>query len=67
MTTAWPRAAGARHFGLYFSRGLAPAESNHNLRTLVVDAQDKVRQIFSGNAWTVDELAESLFEGAKAK
>ena len=57
----------AGHFGLYFSRGLAPAEQNHNLRTVVVDALGKVKQVFIGNEWTADELAASLIEAAKVK
>ena len=57
----------AGHFGLYFARDLPPADQNHNLRTVVVDAQGKVAQVFIGNAWSADELADAIIAAAKAK
>jgi protein SCO1/2 len=40
----------------------------HNLRTVVVDAAGRVRKIFSGNAWTSDDLtAEMIRAGAAAQ
>ena len=33
---------------------------NHNLRTVVVDAQGRVRRIFSGNDWPAEELAAEM-------
>ena len=40
---------------------------NHNLRTVVVDAQGIIRQIMWGNEWTAEELAEGLIAAARAK
>ncbi len=33
---------------------------NHNLRTVVVDPQEKIRRVFRGNAWTPQELAAEM-------
>lgn len=57
----------AGHFGLYFGRGVGIAEQNHNLRTVVVDTQGKVKQVLIGNEWSVDDLVTALTEAAKAK
>lgn len=46
------------HFGIAIVR--EGAVLNHNLRTVVVDAQGRVRKIFSGNQWTGVELAAEL-------
>ncbi len=32
----------------------------HNLRTVVVDSKGRIRKIFAGNKWTVDELVEEM-------
>jgi len=40
---------------------------NHNLRTVVVDAQGRVRKIFIGNGWKVDDLVAEIVEAAGAK
>ncbi len=32
----------------------------HNLRTVVVDPKGRIRKIFGGNKWTVDELVEEM-------
>jgi protein SCO1 len=57
----------AGHFGLYFGRNVAIADQNHNLRTVVVDASGKVRQIFVGNEWSVDDLVAAITEATHAK
>ena len=54
-------------FGLYFSRGVAPQDQNHKLRTVVVNPAGKVHRIFMGNEWTPEELARSMIEAAAAK
>ena len=33
---------------------------NHNLRTVVVDPQGRIRRVFRGNTWTPQELAAEL-------
>lgn len=48
------------HFGLYFSRNVTPDKMNHNLRTVVLDTQGRVTEIFIGNAWTPEQLAEAV-------
>lgn len=57
----------AGHFGLYFGRDVSVADQNHNLRTVVVDAQGRVKQIFIGNEWQVEELVAALTEAARTK
>ena len=32
----------------------------HNLRTVVVDPKGRIRKIFAGNKWTVDELVDEM-------
>ncbi len=39
---------------------------NHNLRTVVVDAAGKIQDIFVGNEWKPEELAESIVKAAQA-
>jgi protein SCO1/2 len=36
----------------------------HNLRTVVVDPKGRIRKIFSGNKWSVDELVEEMVKAA---
>ncbi len=38
---------------------------SHNLRTIVVDPQGRIFQIFVGNQWTAEELAESIQAAAQ--
>ncbi len=51
-------------FGLVFWRDPAAGGINHNLRTVVVDAQGRVRSIWRENKWTPDELVEALVSAA---
>jgi protein SCO1/2 len=44
--------------GLEFWEG--GAEITHNLRTVVFDAQGRMRKVYSENSWTAGELAEEL-------
>jgi len=52
-------------FGLMFPR--EGAGFNHNLRTVVVDAQGKVQRVFTGNEWKVEELVAEIIKAATAK
>ena len=47
-----------RHFGLQFFREAGAL--NHNLRTVVVGADGKVRRILIGNEWKVEELVTEV-------
>ncbi|HEX5220330.1 MAG TPA: SCO family protein [Verrucomicrobiae bacterium] len=40
---------------------------NHNLRTVVVDAQGRIQKIYPENKWTVEELTEEIIKAAGAK
>jgi protein SCO1/2 len=59
----------AEQFGLLFWRPdpNQPAGINHNLRTVVVDAQGRVQKILSQNEWTSDELVGEIVKAASAK
>ncbi len=39
----------------------------HNLRTVVVDAEGRVRRVFTDNVWTADELANEIVQAASAR
>ena len=49
--------------GLSFNTQEFPIE--HNLRTAVFDANGKLVEVFSGNKWTAQELAESIIGANK--
>ena len=51
--------------GLEFWEG--GSEITHNLRTVVFDAQGRMRKVFSENTWTAKELADELRAGASAE
>jgi protein SCO1/2 len=40
------------------------ASVGHNLRTVVVDPQGRIRKIIAGNKWTVDELVQDMINAA---
>lgn len=48
--------------GLEFWEG--GSEITHNLRTVVFDAQGRMRKVFSENTWTAKELADEIRAGA---
>lgn len=52
--------------GLYFGRGVAIGDQNHNLRTLVISPSGKLVKVFVGNEWTPQELAEALVSAANS-
>ena len=72
-TNHWSFATGAlididaitEQFGLMFPR--EGASFNHNLRTVVVDAQGKVQKVFTGNEWKVDDLVAEIVKASAAK
>lgn len=55
------------HFGLYFGRNVPIAQQNHNLRTVVLNPEGRVHEIFIGNEWTPEDLAQSLRAAAGRK
>jgi len=56
----------AEQCGCWFSHD-ENGSINHNLRTVVVDASGRVRQIFSGNTLTADELAAEIVKAAAGR
>ena len=52
-------------FGLMFPR--EGVGFNHNLRTVVVDAQGKVQKVLTGNEWKVEDLVAEIVKAAAAK
>jgi len=74
-TNHWSFASGAlididaitEQFGLMFPRDSGGFTFNHNLRTVVVDAQGKVQQVFTGNEWKVDDFIAEMIKAAQAK
>jgi protein SCO1/2 len=40
---------------------------NHNLRTVVVDKDGRLRRNFWGNEWTAEQLAEEIIAGAEGR
>lgn len=61
--THWTFATAAgnavRDFGALFglTSGFKNGLLDHNLRTVVIDAEGRVQHVFQGNAWTAQELA----------
>ncbi len=54
-------------FGLEFFREAGSFNFNHKLRTVVVDAQGRVQQVFVGNEWKVDDFVAEMVKAAAAK
>lgn len=53
--------------GLYFGRDVNVANLNHNLRTLVIGPDGKLKQTIPGNEWTPAELAAALTQAAQGQ
>lgn len=52
-------------FGLYFSRDRPNGITfNHNLRTVVLGPDGRVKKVFSGNEWAVKELVSEMKDAA---
>ena len=56
-----------QQFGLTFYRETPNALPQHNLRTIVIDAQGRVQKVFVGNEWTTDEFVSEMNKAAAAK
>lgn len=57
----------AEQVGEVFARDANGTGINHNLRTVVVDAQGRIQKIIRENKWTPDELVAELIKAAKTK
>lgn len=72
-TNHWSFATGAlieidaitEQFGLIFPR--EGVGFNHNLRTVVVDAQGRIQKVFTGNEWKVDDFVAEMVKAARVK
>ena len=53
--------------GLTFDRPTPTSLPEHNLRTLVIDAQGRLQKIFVGNEWTAEEFAEEMVKAEGVK
>jgi protein SCO1/2 len=55
-------------FGLTFWRPdpYNPGSINHNIRTVVVDPEGRIRKIIAGNEWKPAELVEAITQAARA-
>lgn len=53
-------------FGMYFSREAGTVNFNHNLRTVVVGADGRIKDVFIGNEWKPEELVTALMRAAGA-
>ena len=55
-----------QQFGLRFTRAQQLIDSwNHNLRTILVDPQGTIRQIYIGNTWTPETLVADIKAAAQ--
>lgn len=59
----------AEQFGLMFWRSdpARPANIDHNLRTVVIDANGRVQKVFTENEWKVDDLVNEMVKAAKVQ
>jgi protein SCO1/2 len=57
----------AGRFGVGISRTDGSAEISHNLRTTLVGADGRVRRIYTGNEWTIDEVLVDLRAAVSAQ
>ncbi|MFO1459777.1 MAG: SCO family protein [Verrucomicrobiota bacterium] len=53
--------------GLYFGKDVNVANMNHNLRTLVISPDGRLKQVLVGNEWTPAELAEAISKAASGR
>jgi len=54
-------------FGLYFGMNVTPDKLNHNLRTVVLDRNSRIHEVFVGNSWTSEELVNSIVAAGQVK
>jgi protein SCO1/2 len=50
----------AEQAGILYRRQTPDALPDHNLRTLVIDAEGRLRKTFIGNTWKPEELVEEM-------
>jgi protein SCO1 len=55
------------HFGLLFWQPNSAEDGNlsHNLRTVVLDSQGRVRKIYTNENWSVDDLVAEIIKAAR--
>jgi protein SCO1/2 len=51
-------------FGVVFAK--EKGSINHNLRTAIIDANNKIQQIYVGNEWSAEEFAAEMKKAAQA-
>jgi protein SCO1/2 len=51
--------------GLDIRRQSPTALPEHNLRTVVIDAEGRLRKVFVGNLWTSEELVDEMQKAAR--
>lgn len=67
----WTFATGRRELVVPFAAACGVSisqtagEIDHNLRTLVVDAEGRVRRVFTGNGWQAEELVQEMQRAAQ--
>ena len=54
-------------FGLMFPRNQEGTGFDHNLRTVVLDANGKIQAILKGNSWKAEELVTEMVKAAAVK
>ena len=52
-------------FGMFFARD--GEGFSHNIRTVVVGPDGRIRKIFVGNEWTTEEFVTAMREAAEAR
>lgn len=57
----------AGRYGVGITRADGSGEIAHNLRTTLVGRDGRVRKIYSGNAWTADEVLDDLRAAVSAR
>ncbi len=53
--------------GLMFPRSSGGMGFDHNLRTVIVDAQGRIQKVFTGNEWKVEDFIAELRQAAAAR
>jgi protein SCO1/2 len=67
MSDLWTLDGITQQLGLTFTRETPGALPQHNLRTVVIDAQGRLQKVFVGNEWTTEEFVSEMTSAAKAK
>jgi protein SCO1/2 len=67
VSDLWTIDGFSEQVGLTFYRPTPTSLPEHNLRTLVIDAQGRLQKIFIGNEWTPEEFADEMAKAAAVK